>query len=103
MAEDIPIWIRECEKSFPGMELCDLLGPAYVFDSADEACRDVLGPGAVAANPTPAYNGPCAGSGGGTHWRCHIRSKYAGRTASCCPCCEEDENGVAKRKLCRSH
>ena len=92
----------DCDSLFPDLVLCDTLGSAYRFASPHEACRAILGRHARAVHPVPSYNGPCVGAGG-WHWRCDIRGKFGGAAASCCPCCEEDNAGAVKRRLCRNH
>jgi len=78
-----------------------LLGPAYRYSSADEACLIACGRGCRAVNRTPSYNGPCIGRG--CHYRCQSGGRFTGVTVSCCPCCQSDGDSAERIVLCRYH
>jgi hypothetical protein len=91
-----------CEEAFPGVVKCKLLGPAYIYRSAKEACRQKCGADAKAVHPVPSFNGPCVNAGG-MHYRCDRKGKYAGGSASCCPCCEAAGESAETKTLCRNN
>lgn len=89
-----------CSVEHPDLVKCGALGPAYEYDSEDEACKAACGRAAKATKKAPSYNGPCVDQGG-YHYLCKTGNKYCGHTASCCPCCEASDGAAVQRTLCR--
>jgi hypothetical protein len=89
-----------CSAEHPDLVRCETLGPRYVYDSENAACKAACGNGAKAVNKVPSYNGPCVDQGG-FHYRCQVGGRYCGHTASCCPCCEALTDTAVRRTRCR--